>query len=103
MYSTLSLVCQRSTSSWYERLNLTLRIERRHLAAGPQAGVDGEDRDGPERRREEQRFQVLREDADGFLVGAVLELAPQLALERRQEQPLLGLGEREVELAAQHG
>jgi hypothetical protein len=70
------------------------RVGRRALAAGAQARIDADHRARTERRRDQQVAQVVGEDIDRGDVGALLQLDAQVVLDRRREQPLLGVGDR---------
>ena len=66
-------------------------VHHRHLAAGTNAGIDRQHGQHAGRRREQQVLQILAEHADGFLVGAVLQFQPDLGLDGRVQQPLVGI------------
>ena len=53
------------------------------LAAGAQAGVDAEHRDGAGGRGEQKVVEIVAEDLDGVGIGALLELEADLALDGR--------------------
>ena len=67
------------------------RVDRRHLAAGAEAGVDAHHRPLAQRRLEQQVAQVGGEDLDGVVVAELAQLAADLALDRRAQQPLVAV------------
>ena len=67
-------------------------VQRRHLAAGAEAGIDGQHAAAAQRRRQQQAAQVAREDADGVRLGPVGQLLADLALQAGQQQAGQGVG-----------
>ena len=63
-------------------------IDDSNLTAGAQAGVDAEHRDWAGGCGEQEVLEVVAEDLDGVGVGAFLQLATNLALDRRIQQAL---------------
>ena len=61
-------------------------VEHRDLAAGAEAGVDGQHLLAADRRLEQQAAQVAGEDVDGVLLGALGQFAADLALQAGQER-----------------
>ena len=49
-------------------------------------------------RREQQVFQILAEDLDGLFVRALFQFQPDFGLDRRVEQALVGIFDRELEV-----
>jgi len=70
---------------------LALCVEADDLAAGAEAGVDGEDALGAERGGQKQLPQVLGEDLDGFVIGALLALHSRLGLHRECQEALVAI------------
>ncbi len=66
-------------------------VQRRHLAAGAEAGVDGQHAPAAQRRGQQQAAQVPREHADGVRLGAHRQFLADLALQAGQQQPRQGV------------
>ena len=66
-------------------------VDDRHLAPVGIAGVQPHGHVALYRRLEQQRLQVQRELSDSALVGAVRQGGPRLALQRRIDQPVIGV------------
>ncbi len=81
------------------RLQIALAVDHRDLAAGAEPGIDRQHPLAAERRLQEQRAQVVGEHLDRLGVGALLEHQPHVDLDRGLEQALVGIGDRQVELA----
>ena len=77
---------------------LPLAIEQRDLAARAETRVDGDHGLLTERGGEEQFAEIVGEDADRGLVGALLGVEPHFRLHCRTEQPLGGVGDGEADL-----
>ena len=73
-------------------------IEAGHLAAVPEARVDGKRPLLPDRRREQQLLQILSENPDGLFVGLCLGFLDNLVADRRLQQPVEGILEGELKL-----
>ena len=77
---------------------LALAIEQHAFAAGAKARVDREHGPLAERRGEEQFAEIVGEDLDRGLVGALLRIEAHLGFHRGREQPLGGVLDREGNL-----
>ena len=66
-------------------------VEHRHLAAGPEPGVDRQHDLLGDRRLKQQAAQVLGEDLDGVLLGHLGQVAADLALHAGQDQAVEGV------------
>ncbi len=73
-------------------------VEDGALAAGPKPRIDRQDRLVPQWRRHQHLAQVGREHVDGLLVRPEFYGRDRLLLERGLQEPLVGVGERELEL-----
>ena len=69
-------------------------IEHRELAARPEARIDRQHGLLRDRRLEQQAAQVLGENVDRMLLGAIGEVAPDLALHAGHDQPVQGIDRR---------
>ena len=76
-------------------------VERGQLDPGPQPGVEGDDAARAGRGRQQQVAEVLAEDLDRGPVGALLQLGPQLRLQRGRQQALPAVAHRRVQLAGE--
>ena len=70
----------------------------RDLHAGPESRVETDDDALARRSRKQQLLEVAAEDGDRLLVGARLQLEPQLDLDGECQQPLVGVARHELEL-----
>ena len=77
---------------------LALPVQADDLAAGAEAGVDGQDVLAAQRRGQQQFAQVFREHADGFRVGPLLGFNPHFDFNRRPEQALVAVLHRQADL-----
>ena len=66
-------------------------VHHRHLAAGADAGVDGQHRLFAQRRSKQQVAEILAENLDGRAVGLHLLFHRHVDLAARGEQPLVGV------------
>ena len=74
------------------------RVDDGHLAAGAEPGVDAEHRPAPAPAGSEQRFQVGTEHFDRVRFGVLRQPRAHVALDRRSEQTLVGVGGSEGKL-----
>src|SRR5207253_2564334 len=74
-------------------------VDHDALAPGSLPRVDAEDHPTPERRREEELREVLREDLHGLDIRGLLQIGAHVRLDRRHEQTLRSIDERILELA----
>ena len=77
------------------RQELARLIDHRNLASRAQARIDAQHRDRSRRRRQQQVMQIVAEHRDRVRIGALLQLQPQLALDRRIQQPLPAIVDRQ--------
>ena len=74
-------------------------VQGNDLAAGAEAGVDGQHAAAAQRRLQQQAAQVAGENHDGMRLGFFGQLAADLPLQARQHQP----GQRVVQHGPQEG
>jgi len=96
------LVALALSAVWIDRRTLEITtgcVDGRALAPRSESGIDTQYRALPERRCQQERAQILREDIDRRAIGAKLELDTDVALDARREQPLPAVLQRRLELA----
>ena len=77
---------------------LALAIHADHLAAGAEAGVDGQNILLTQRRREQELPQVLSEHPYCLGIGAYLGRHPHLGLDGQGKKTLIAIMERQLDL-----
>jgi hypothetical protein len=80
------------------RQELSGLIDHRNLASGAQSRIDAQYRDRARRCSQQQVVQVVAEHLDRVRIRALLQLQPQLALDRRIQQPLPAVVNRGLEM-----
>ena len=73
-------------------------IDHGDLAAGAQAGIDAQHRDGPGGGRQQQVVKIVAEDLDSLGVRAALQLQANLPLDGRIQKPLPGVVDGQFKL-----
>ena len=77
---------------------LSCFVDDGYFAAGAQSGVNAENRNRSSRRGEQHVVEIVAKHANGFVIGAAFQLEANLRLNRRIQEPLPGIVDREFEL-----
>ena len=70
------------------------RIERNAFATRAKPWVDGDDGKCPERRSEQEVFDVFGKDVDRLGIGLLLERDANIGFDTRRQKPLIGIATR---------